>query len=129
MGNKLVGYSVQKHHVKQLPEIKKPNKANKRRYVVGDSITGWADAIKALMKSYFGQKNSNYIFDFSDIRPKGALLITSGGKAPGPQPLIECIFKIKSLLDSKEDGSKLTTLEVHDIMCHIADAVLAGGKI
>lgn len=81
------------------------------------------------MKSYFGQKNSNYIFDFSDIRPKGALLITSGGKAPGPQPLIECIFKIKSLLDSKEDGSKLTTLEVHDIMCHIADAVLAGGKI
>ena len=123
----MVGYSVQKHHVKQLPEIKKPNKANKRRYVVGDSITGWADAIKALMKSYFGQKNSNYIFDFSDIRPKGALLITSGGKAPGPQPLIECIFKIKSLLDSKEDGSKLTTLEVHDIMCHIADAVLAGG--
>lgn len=125
----MVGYSVQKHHVKQLPEIKKPNKANKRRYVVGDSITGWADAIKALMKSYFGQKSFEYEFDFSDIRPKGALLVTSGGKAPGPQPLKECLIKVKGILDSKLDGSKLTTLEVHDIMCHIADSVLAGGKI
>ena len=122
-----VGYSVQKHHVKHLPEIYKPNKANKRRYVVGDSITGWADAIKALMKSYFGQKNVNYEFDFTDIRPRGAMLITSGGKAPGPDPLRDCIINIKNILDAKEDGSKLTTLEAHDIMCHIADSVLAGG--
>ena len=122
-----VGYSVQKHHVNQLPEIKKPNKDNKRRYVVGDSITGWADSIKALMKSYFGQKNINYDFDFSDIRPKGALLVTSGGNAPGPDPLRICIEKIRNILESKTDGTKLTTLEVHDIMCHIADSVLAGG--
>ena len=79
------------------------------------------------MKSYFGKITSTIQFDFSDIRPKGSLLITSGGKAPGPQPLKECLIKIRGILDDKVEGTKLTTLEVHDIMCHIADAVLSGG--
>jgi len=73
------------------------------------------------------KKSSRVLFDYSDIRPKGSLLVTSGGKAPGPRPLKECIMKITGLLDDKEDGTKLTSLEVHDIVCHIADAVLAGG--
>ena len=75
------------------------------------------------MKVYFtgGSKTS---FDFSDIRPKGARLVTSGGKAPGPQPLKECLVKIAGILDQKENGDQLTTIEVHDIICHIADAVL-----
>jgi len=67
------------------------------------------------------------VFDFRDIRAKGSRLITSGGKAPGPQPLKECLIKIEGILDSKIDGDKLTPLEAHDILCHIADAVLAGG--
>ncbi len=119
-----VGYSVQTHHIEQLPEINKPRKT--RRYLVGDSIEGWADAVKVLIRSYIDGK-SLPDFDFSDIRPKGAALITSGGKAPGPEPLKECLFKIQQLLDRKEDGSKLTSLEVHDINCFIADAVLSGG--
>src|SRR6056297_2495207 len=122
-----VGYSVQRHHVEQLPDIRKPNSNRIRRFVVGDSIVGWADAVKVLMKSYFGKITSTIQFDFSDIRPKGSLLITSGGKAPGPQPLKECLIKIRGILDDKVEGTKLTTLEVHDIMCHIADAVLSGG--
>ena len=123
-----VGYSVQKHHVNLLPEITKPFEARTRRFVIGDSIEGWSDAIKVLIKSYLGSKRSSKVkFDFSDIRPKGAQLVTSGGKAPGPQPLKECLVKIKGILDAKEDGKKLSTLEVHDIICHIADAVLAGG--
>jgi len=123
-----VGYSVQKHHVEQLPHILKPFAKRERRFVIGDSIEGWSDAIKVLIKSYMGNKRTSKIkFDFSDIRPKGALLVTSGGKAPGPQPLKECIMKINGVLDAKEDGDKLTTIEVHDIICHIADAVLAGG--
>ena len=123
-----VGYSVQKHHVNLLPEITKPFEARTRRFVIGDSIEGWSDAIKVLIKSYLGSKRSSRVkFDFSDIRPKGAQLVTSGGKAPGPQPLKECLVKIKGILDAKEDGKKLSTLEVHDIVCHIADAVLAGG--
>ena len=127
LGGTGVGFSVQKHHVEALPDIKKPNPNRNRRYLVGDSIEGWADAIKMLVESYFGIKSSTPVFDFSDIRQKGALLVTSGGKAPGPQPLKDCIHNIKKVLDSKVDGEKLSPIEVHDIICHIADAVLAGG--
>lgn len=127
LGGTGVGYSVQKHHVSKLPPINKPYPKKKKRFLIGDSIEGWADAIKVLMKSYLNGKGPQIQFDFSDIRPKGALLVTSGGKAPGPQPLKECIVKIKGVLDSKEDGEHLTPLEAHDIICHIADAVLAGG--
>ena len=79
------------------------------------------------MESYLGYKSSTPIFDFSDIRHKGAMLVTSGGKAPGPQPLKDCIHHITKVLDNKKDGEKLTPIETHDIVCHIADAVLAGG--
>jgi len=119
-----VGFSVQKHHVKKLPEIKKPGKA--KRYLVGDSIEGWADAVKVLVKAYmFGEFLPR--FDFSDIRPKGSLLITSGGKAPGPQPLMDCLHDLKKILDSVPVGEKLKPIQVHDMQCFIADAVLSGG--
>ena len=124
LGGTGVGYSVQSHHVEKLPEIIKPKK--NRRFLVGDSIEGWADAVKFLMKSYFhgGYKP---VFDFSDVRPKGARLVTSGGKAPGPEPLKRCLSNLELILDRKENGDKLSPIEVHDIVCHIADAVLAGG--
>ena len=126
LGGTGVGYSVQSHHVEKIPEIQKPNSKRTRRYLIGDSIEGWADAVKTLMQSYF-KGGSKLRFDFSDIRPKGALLVTSGGKAPGPQPLKECLLKLEGILESKENGEKLSTIEVHDMVCHIADAVLAGG--
>ena len=126
LGGTGVGYSVQKHHVEKLPEIRKPNLDRTRRFLIADSIEGWADAVKALVKSYF-QGSSKLKFDFSDIRPKGARLVTSGGKAPGPQPLKECLIKVQGILDSKENGEFLSPIEVHDMVCHIADAVLAGG--
>ena len=125
LGGTGVGYSVQKHHIEKLPEIRK-RLIKSRRFLIGDSIEGWADAVKALVASYF-KGTSRLRFDFSDIRPKGAQLVTSGGKAPGPQPLKECLVKIEGMLDEKETGDKLTPIEVHDIICHIADAVLAGG--
>jgi ribonucleoside-triphosphate reductase (thioredoxin) len=126
LGGTGVGYSVQRHHIEQLPEIRKPNMERARRWLVGDSIEGWADAVKVLVKSYFFG-GSRIRFDFTDVRPKGARLITSGGRAPGPQPLKECLVKIEGILDSKNNGDKLRAIEVHDIVCHIADAVLAGG--
>lgn len=124
LGGTGVGYSVQQHHISQLPEITKPTKT--KRFLIGDSIEGWADAVKALMKAYLigGPLPT---FDFRDIRPKGARLITVGGKAPGPEPLKECLFQIQLILDRKNTGDKLTSLECHDIICHIADAVLSGG--
>jgi ribonucleoside-diphosphate reductase alpha chain len=120
-----VGYSVQFKDIEQLPEITKPTK--KRRYLVGDSIEGWADAVRILTKSYFGKSNALPEFDFRDIRPKGAQLVTAGGKAPGAEPLKECLFQIQKILDRKENGEKLSSVEAHDIACHIADAVLSGG--
>jgi ribonucleoside-diphosphate reductase alpha chain len=126
LGGTGVGYSVQKHHVDALPEIRKPNADKTRRFLIGDSIEGWADSISVLVKAYFFG-GSKPVFDFRDIRAKGARLITSGGKAPGPQPLKECLIKLEGILDAKKDGDKLSPLEVHDMVCHIADAVLAGG--
>lgn len=126
LGGTGVGYSVQNDHIEKLPEIRKPKQNRKKRFLIGDSIEGWADAVKILMKSYF-TGTSSIDFDFSDIRPKGARLITAGGKAPGPGPLRECLVKLQGIMDTKEDGDKLTTIEVHDMVCHIADAVLAGG--
>ena len=126
LGGTGVGYSVQRHHVDKLPEIQKPNFKRNRRFLIGDSIEGWADAVKVLMQSYF-KGGSKIKFDFSDIRPKGSRLVTSGGKAPGPQPLKECLLKVQGILDEKDNGDKLEPIEVHDIICYIADAVLAGG--
>jgi len=125
LGGTGVGYSVQQHHIEKLPDIYKPVK--NKKFLIGDSIEGWSDAIKALMKAYYGLSSSKPIFDFSDIREKGARLITAGGKAPGPEPLKKCLFEIELILERKQNGEKLSDLEVHDICCHIADAVLAGG--
>lgn len=126
LGGSGVGVSVQQHHIDSLPEILRPSTQRTRRFLIGDSIEGWSDAVKTLIYSYF-RGTSKIRFDFSDIRKKGSRLVTSGGKAPGPQPLKECLIKIDGILSDKESGSKLTTLEAHDIICHIADAVLAGG--
>lgn len=124
LGGTGVGYSVQKRHVDKLPVVQ-GTKETSKRFLVGDSIEGWADSVKVLVRAYLYGK-TNPIFDFRDIRPKGARLITSGGKAPGPEPLRECLANIRNVLD-KAVGRKLTPLEVHDIQCYIADAVLAGG--
>ena len=119
-----VGFSVQQHHIEQLSEIKIPTKT--KRYLISDSIEGWADAVKILVKAYF-TGSPLPTFDFRDIRPKGARLITAGGKAPGPEPLKECLFQIQKIFDRKQNGDRLSSLEAHDIICHIADAVLSGG--
>jgi ribonucleoside-diphosphate reductase alpha chain len=119
-----VGYSVQTHHIEQLPEIKVPTKH--KRYLVGDSIEGWADAVRMLCKAYFTGAPLP-LFDFRDIRPKGAQLITVGGKAPGPEPLKECLFNLQKVFERKQNGDRISSVEAHDMACHIADAVLSGG--
>ena len=124
LGGTGVGYSVQRHHVAQLPAITKPGKA--RNYLIEDSIMGWADAIKVLMKAYL-EGGFMPKFDFRAIREKGATLVTAGGKAPGPEPLKLCLTHVQAVLDRKHEGETLSPLECHDILCHIANSVLAGG--
>jgi len=124
LGGTGVGYSVQKQHVAQLPAITKPGKV--RNYLVEDSIMGWADAVKVLMKAYL-EGGFMPKFDFRAIRKKGARLVTAGGKAPGPEPLKICLAHVQAVLERKQEGEKLSPLECHDILCHIANSVLAGG--
>jgi ribonucleoside-diphosphate reductase alpha chain len=126
LGGTGVGYSVQYAHIDCLPAINK-NTNSTYKFLVNDSIEGWADAVKALIYWAVGKRSSKPNFDYSDIRPKGERLITAGGKAPGPEPLKRCMFEIEQILDKKVNGSRLTSLEVHDIVCHIANSVLAGG--
>lgn len=132
LGGTGVGYSVQKHHVDTLPAIRKPFRKHgrKKRYLIDDSIEGWADAVKMLVESYFYEKQE-VDFDFRGIRPKGVELITSGGRAPGPEPLRIALVEIQSIfenaLQERGEGTKLMPIEAHDIQCHLADAVLAGG--
>jgi hypothetical protein len=120
-----VGYSVQEHNISQLPAIRRSEKTKK--YLISDNIEGWADSIKLLMKSYLGLNNWKPKFDYRSIRAKGERLITSGGVAPGPEPLKICLAHIEAILDRKKDGEQLTSIDCHDILCHIADAVLSGG--
>lgn len=124
LGGTGVGYSVQTQHIDCLPVVVGPTKKS-RRFLIGDSIEGWADSIKQLIRAYFEGK-SDPVFDFRDIRPKGAQLITAGGKAPGPDPLRICLDQLRAILNGAI-GRQLSTLEVHDMMCYIADAVLSGG--
>ena len=130
LGGSGVSYSVQKSHVAQLPDLVGPKYNKKRRYLIADSIEGWADAIKVLFNAYFEHKSVPE-FDYGDIRKKGMLLKTSGGRAPGPQPLKDCIHNIIKILDRaiEERGvnTKLKPIEAHDINCFIADCVLSGG--
>jgi ribonucleoside-diphosphate reductase alpha chain len=124
LGGTGVGYSVQKHHVDKLPAVTKPGKA--RNYLIEDSIMGWADAVKVLMKAYL-EGSFMPKFDFRAIRHKGARLVTAGGKAPGPEPLKICLAHVQAILDRKQEGEKLSPLECHDILCHVANSVLSGG--
>ena len=124
LGGTGVGYSVQKHHVEQLPAITKTGK--KRHYLIEDSIMGWADAVKVLFKAYLEGKFMPE-FDFRAIRHKGARLVTAGGKAPGPEPLKICLAHIDAIMSPLSPGDKLTPLQCHDMLCYIANSVLAGG--
>lgn len=126
------GFSVQYHHIAKLPKIENTFKEGSVTCYIQDSIEGWADAIDVLMSSYFedGGKHprfSNHVvnFDYSQIRPKGSF-ISGGFKAPGSEPLKNCIELIRSLLN-RLNGNSLRPIDVYDICMYIADAVIAGG--
>lgn len=119
-----VGYSIQWQHVNCLPSLSFIDDHQVVHHVIEDSIEGWGDALKALIDSYI---NGYYIeFSYHKIRHEGEPLKTSGGKAPGHIPLKRALERIRAVLDNAQ-GRKLRPIECHDILCHGADAVLAGG--
>lgn len=125
LGGTGMGYSVQRRHTEKLPKVKTPESDLEYKYQVQDSIVGWSDAVKVVAKAFFNG-GTLPIFDYRDIREKGADLITTGGQAPGPEPLKACIEAMIPIF-RQAVGRRLKPIEVHDIACIIADAVLAGG--
>jgi ribonucleoside-triphosphate reductase len=132
------GFSVQKHHVAKLPTLEhNPIKEDGMKYIVDDSIEGWADALGVLLSSYFSKpvedfkkyKNTYVIFDYSNIRAKGSPLASGVGKAPGFEPLANGLEKIRALLDRciANGQKKLRPIDAYDIVMHSSDAVLSGG--
>jgi len=118
-----VGYSVQQKHISKLPKIQTP--AYEQRYIIGDSIEGWSDAVNRLCKAYLeGRVRPRFCYD--DIRPKGTPLKKSGGKAPGPDRLRQTLEAIEKIF-IQAVGRQLYSIEVHDIICHIANCIVAGG--
>lgn len=138
LGGTGVGFSVQEHHVAKLPDIKAPKSREAYRYQIQDSIVGWSDAVKTVIKAYMCDGHLPE-FDYADIRDKGERLITTGGLAPGHAPLKHCIEQMVKLFDDviqRVNGQTIQRfpitilpVEAHDLCCIIADAVLAGGKL
>jgi hypothetical protein len=132
------GLSVQSHHIEHLPKFTKERRSWKERkkktFLIPDSIEGWADSVGILLASYHEGpfypewQDADVVFDASLIRPEGASLST-GGKAPGPAPLLKALGLIKNLLDKclYEGYEKLRSIDAYDIVMHMSDAVLSGG--
>lgn len=121
------GFSVQKHHVERLPPL--PRRAPEidlpvRHHAVTDTIEGWGDSLHALVLSFLNGYKVE--FNFSGVRPRGAELKTSGGRAPGHLPLKRALTEVERIL-SGATGRRLKPLEAYDICMYVARAVLAGG--
>jgi len=119
-----VGFSVERNYINKLPEVAETFHNTDSLIVVSDSKIGWASAFRELIAMLYAGKIPQW--DVSRVRPAGARLKTFGGRASGPQPLID-LFNFCIEIFQKSKGRKLTSIECHDIVCKIADIVVVGG--
>lgn len=119
-----LGFAVEWENVQQFPQIKKQTNAKPETHKVVDSKEGWADAFVLGLTAWFDGRDVN--FDYSGIRPAGARLETAGGKASGPQPLIDLMEFAKRKILTKQ-GRRLSNIDMHDVICQIGMIVVAGG--
>lgn len=133
------GFSVQRHHVAKLPDLRSdhPSERETKTFLVPDTIEGWADSLGVLLSTYIPHEDPafdawgeyNVEFDFSAIRPAGSPLSSGAGKAPGPDPLRNSLVKVRGLLDRcmAYGQTRLRPVDAYDVVMHTSDAVLAGG--
>jgi ribonucleoside-diphosphate reductase alpha chain len=119
-----VGFSVEKNNINQLPCVSDTINKVDDSILVEDSREGWAEAYKSFITHLINGKHFNV--DISKIRPSGARLKTFGGRASGPEPFIRLI-KFTANLVYNARGRKLKSIEVHDLVCQIADSIISGG--
>lgn len=119
-----VGFSVESKYTEKLPVIADEFEETSTVIVVEDSKEGWQKSFKELIAMLYAGNLPQW--DVSKVRPKGARLKTFGGRASGPDPLID-LFEFSTKLFQNAKGRKLTTLECHDLICKVADIVVVGG--
>ena len=119
-----VGFSVERNFINKLPVIAESFHKTDSMIVVSDSKIGWASAFRELLAMLYAGKVPQW--DVSKVRPAGARLKTFGGRASGPEPLVD-LFNFCIEVFTKATGRKLTSIECHDICCKIADIVVVGG--
>ena len=119
-----VGFSVESRYTSKLPEVPDELHETDTTIVFKDSKIGWATGFREWISLLYSGKIAKW--DVSKVRPAGARLKSFGGRASGPEPLVD-LLKFTLNIFQKAHGRKLTTLECHDIVCKIADIVVCGG--
>jgi ribonucleotide reductase class II len=118
------GFSVEDSYIEHLPRIKRQKGGDKKKHTVEDSTEGWCDALKLGLETWF--EGDDVEFDFSKVRPAGAILKTKGGRSCGPEPLKDLLRFAKDLI-IKRQGKYLTQLDCHDLACMVGKIVQVGG--
>ena len=119
-----VGFSVERNFIAKLPEVAETFHKTSSTIVVSDSKLGWSSAFRELIAMLYAGKIPEW--DMGRVRPAGSRLKTFGGRASGPEPLID-LFNFCVTVFTKARGRKLTSIECHDVCCKIADIVVVGG--
>lgn len=119
-----VGFSVEQKYVSKLPEVPETLYESSTVVVVRDSKEGWAKALRQVIALLYAGEVPKW--DVSSVRPAGARLKTFGGRASGPEPLVD-LFKYVVAKFKASAGRRLTSLEAHDILCKIGEVVVVGG--
>ena len=119
-----VGFSVEEQYVYQLPDVAEEFNETATTIHVPDSKVGWAKSLRQLISLLYAGEIPEW--DVSKVRPAGEALKTFGGRASGPQPLID-LFVFTTELFKHAAGRKLSSLEAHDLCCKIAEVIVVGG--
>jgi ribonucleoside-diphosphate reductase alpha chain len=119
-----VGFSIERQFVNQMPKVAERLRPSKTTIVVEDSKIGWANAFRELITMLYQGRIPQW--DVSQVRASGERLKTFGGRASGPEPLVD-LFRFCVEIFKNAEGRRLTSLECHDIMCKIGEIVVVGG--
>ena len=119
-----VGFSVERQYVNELPVVADHMEESSTTVVVEDSKEGWAKAFREFISMLYGGRIPKW--DVSKVRPAGARLKTFGGRASGPEPLVD-LFKFSVRLFQNAKGRRLSSIECHDLVCKVAEVVVVGG--
>ncbi len=119
-----VGFSVESKYVENLPRVKRQNGSEVKQMLIEDTTEGWADALRVGMTTWL--EGGDVRFDYSGLRPAGAILRVKGGRSSGPEPLRKMMEFVRERIFARQ-GSFLRPIDAHDMMCEVGNAAVSGG--